>query len=297
MPNEWASTDLGPYLDAAPLAWTLALVGMLVVGSILWLVGGKLAKAGAVMAGFVIGGVGVMGAALAWTEGGPFIIGFGVGGALAGALLALLLFRLWIALTAALLLAAVVPAAVLVWTGQTPTTEPIEDAAATVTDTSAALLQDGSTLGDVAGAVAGVVAENATANPDDAGGAASAADTPAHTFVQTLRDAWEAQLEALRTWWAELPGSQKSVVYGGALGGAAVGLLLGLILPNVAAALQTALAGALLIFGAARVLIERYVGDGGYLPDTPRGIILTLGLITLLGLLIQWTLFRKQTDK
>ena len=130
-----------------------------------------------------------------------------------------------------------------------------------------------------------------------AGDLAVAAAEEAETFVETLKRAWEAQLEAVRTWWTDLPARQKSIVGGGALGGAVVGLLLGLVLPKVAASLQTALAGALLIFGAGRVLAERYTAGTEYLPGSPRSVILTVGLITVLGVLIQWAIFRKRADQ
>jgi len=46
------------------------------------------------------------------------------------------------------------------------------------------------------------------------------------------------------------------------------------------------------------------VADGNYagavadwLPHTPRQTLVALGLITSLGVLIQWTLFHKQADK
>jgi putative flippase GtrA len=88
------------------------------------------------------------------------------------------------------------------------------------------------------------------------------------------------------------------VVYVGVLAGAAAGLVLGLLLPKLSAALQTAIAGALLIYTGAMGLARWQFGDGtSILPDSARGALVAIGLITVLGVVIQWTVFQRRADK
>ncbi len=99
----------------------------------------------------------------------------------------------------------------------------------------------------------------------------------------------------------------------GAAGGFLVGFLLGLALPNPAAALQTALVGAFLLCGGTLLLLQRHAGlfRGAAEPATdaspvaaasvpagvdPRVLLLTVALVTLVGLLLQWTLASRRSD-
>ena len=115
-----AAGGLGALAEHWPWMYTGLLGTGLVVGLVLWLFGGRLASKGVMLTGFVLGGLGAMGAAALWTREGPWLLGLGIGGAVAGVLLAWLLFRIWVALSAAVLLALVVPAATLVWDGAGP---------------------------------------------------------------------------------------------------------------------------------------------------------------------------------
>ncbi len=382
MPTDVFNADVQQVLDAVPLAWAIALGVGFLIGLILWLLGGKLAKAGVVMAGFVLGGLALTSVALAWTAegaavaadvaaaggaggaeaagdvaaaegvpnsgggGGIFLIALGVGGAIAGALLALLLYRLWIALTAAVVLAAVIPAAVLIWTGTAigdadiesepsgAAAELVEDAEDVESDVEVdepapaensnvdeaiepASLRDA--VDDVRDAAveAGreimsdpAVAESLTGDlktdltSDEFKAAAS---EHAKAFLEVLRGVWAEQKAALGQWWDGLGGRQRTTVMGGAVLGGVLGLLLGLILPQFAASVQTALVGSVLMFFTGGALLSKFVsfgggdvegevGAGSWLPTTPRAVLLTVGLITLIGLLLQCTVFKKKSD-
>jgi hypothetical protein len=71
-----------------------------------------------------------------------------------------------------------------------------------------------------------------------------------------------------------------------------------LIVPLIAAAVQSALVGGILILFAGRALLLQYVpAAAGVMPDSWRGVLLSLGLITLLGILIQWSLRAKKDDE
>lgn len=111
--------------------------------------------------------------------------------------------------------------------------------------------------------------------------------------------AWYAELrERLRAWWSELSPAARRGLFVGAGIGALLGLTLGLALPYTAAALQSALAGSILVFLPLRELLARHAPEWtGLLPQSPRATLLWLGLITVLGVLLQWTLFRRRADK
>ena len=106
-----------------------------------------------------------------------------------------------------------------------------------------------------------------------------------------------AQVQQVREWWDQLPGEDKRALLAGMCVGGVVGLVLGFALPYLLASLQSALVGAVLIVFAGRLLLLQYVPDAAsVLPRSGRGILLTVGLITLLGVLVQWTLRGKKAD-
>ena len=104
--------------------------------------------------------------------------------------------------------------------------------------------------------------------------------------------------EQMSSWWSERDSStQMRILLAGGIG-ALIGLLFGLIAPYVAAAVESALVGALLMMFACANLVGVYLPDyGGYLPSGTRSFLVFLGLITVVGVLIQWMIFRKKADK
>ena len=153
--------------------------------------------------------------------------------------------------------------------------------------------------------VAATARENAAVEADAAGkdGAQETPGGPGLPLVdrarllEDVRGVYDQQAEEVRLWWTEMPTAQKRVLQIGALVGAGCGVVLGLAAPLVAAAIQSALIGAVLVFTAARGLIFSFApGMAGVLPAEWRGVLLTIGLITLLGLLIQWALRRRDAD-
>ena len=80
--------------------------------------------------------------------------------------------------------------------------------------------------------------------------------------------------------------------------GLALGRFLGLWKPLVAASVESSLLGGLCWFLAARELLNIYwPWAGERLPRQPHMVLLLVGLITLLGVLIQWTISERQADK
>ncbi len=82
--------------------------------------------------------------------------------------------------------------------------------------------------------------------------------------------------------------------------GVLLGLLLGLIAPNVSASVQTSLVGAvLMMFGTWGILVARGQEPGDVFPFalTELNLLLAVSLITHVGVALQWTIWRKSTDK
>jgi uncharacterized protein YcfJ len=270
MPNE---QQLDTVVQSLPTVATLALIGLLVLGLILWLMGRKLARPACIISGLVLGGLAGFAIANRLSDQGSYVLPLTLGAAIAGALLAALLFRVWMGLSCAVLLALVAPAASLVWQGSTPIFD-LQPAQVALTEAEASPPSDN-------GATAPPTAESALA-----------------AITQRLRQGYEAAAEVVRNWWDDLAPATRSLVIGASVIGAIIGLLLGLILPNTAAIFESALVGAMLIFFAGRTLLREHLPEQtAWLPATPRAMLVTLGLITILGLLIQWTLFRKAADK
>jgi len=250
--------------DAAPAAMTVLLAVTLLVGAILWLSGKRLARPACAVSGLVVGGIGGWAVANQVGETGSYILPLMIGCAIVGALVAAFLFRVWMGLSGAVILAVVVPAASLVWQGTTPpTVEITQDDLPPIE-----LTQDEGEPGFFA-------------QLSDAG-----------------RAAYDEQRELLGAWWDELGTAGRTLIIISALIGAFFGLLIGLIRPHFSASIQSALIGAILIFAAGRQLLLHHLSDQTrWLPATPRGTLLTVGLITIAGLMIQWTLFRRSPDK
>lgn len=251
---------------ALPLAAVGLFAAMVVVGLILWLMGGAVARGACVISGLVLGGVvgWLIGASLA--DQGAYVLPLVLGGSIIGALLAGLLFRVWVAIVGAAVLALVVPIASLIWQGAT--VDPVSfDREAVVNEAMA---------------------------EDEQGQAPSLTESLSRGL-----SAARAQLgDDASAWWDELGPGGRRVVYLGVIVGAVTGLVLGLILPKLAAALQTAIAGAVLIYtGGVGLARWQFGGEASFLPDSARGALVLIGLITALGVVIQWTVFRRRADK
>jgi hypothetical protein len=103
----------------------------------------------------------------------------------------------------------------------------------------------------------------------------------------------------MRKWWAEdLDPAVRWSVMAAAAVVAVGGLVVGLVLPNLGAALAAALVGSILIGGVALRLTGRYLESvHEWLPSSPRRALIALGVMTVIGTLIQWTVTARRTDK
>lgn len=294
MPGEIIETVMG-------VLPTIGLLAVLVVGVVIWLIGRRIARTACAVCGLVLGGLGgyVLGEML--SDQGAFVLPLVIGAGIAGALLAGLLFRVWIALSGAALLALAVPAAVLVWQG-TPAEEPEATASAEVEAEAEA-----ETAADVPDEPAGPVgvAELLRRSLTEEGELAAGEEAERAEVEEVIEAAadvarqwYDEQTQRVSEWWADLgPGTRGTIYLAGAIG-AGLGLVLGLVAPFVAASFESALVGSILLLLAGRELTAMHAsGAAAYFPQSPRMVLVWLGLITVLGFAIQWTLFYRRADR
>lgn len=268
-----ASSDL-------PALWTVLYIVGLLLGAIVWTLGRSLVKPACAISGLVLGGLGGLAVGRALANEGAMVLPLVIGAGIGGALLAALLFRAWVAISGAILLALAVPALMLVWQG-TLAPQP----AATATQEAAAT-QPANQLQPME-----FLPESQEQAREQLQEAVSAAGDKVSDWYSELVD-------RVKLWWQELPSTTRNLVYVAAGVGAVIGLILGLIMPYTAASVESALAGSLLMLLAGRALLDAHWPTGaGWLPQTPRGLLACLGLITVLGVFVQWTLFRRRADR
>ena len=117
------------------------------------------------------------------------------------------------------------------------------------------------------------------------------------TILQTVSDLARAPWEKLRNHWEELPDDQRTSTLGAAGIGALVGFLLGLLMPRLGASAGSALLGTLFMAGgSALILTQSNPHLLEKLDSHTSQCLMALGLITLAGIGIQWTLQRRKTD-
>ncbi|MEM6552555.1 MAG: hypothetical protein AAF750_10575 [Planctomycetota bacterium] len=322
-------------MDQAPGAAVFGLALLVAVGLVLWLLGSRLAKPAAVVSGVVMGASVTASFAGLWAGLDTLTVAFiALGGAILGGVLSGVLFRLWMGLSGALVLAAVVPAAVLVWQGtpgleipsmtnETADTEAPEDQAAV-----SSLDDDGEgeATADADGGEGNALFDFINRNLDEAMQATQPAsesdgnstgpdpdllttDLGGEQAREAMRQVsdqvkvaaktvWLKNAEAVQGWWEQVTPETQKVVYTGALAGGVLGLLLGLLLPTGSAMLQSSVVGALLLLLPGRELIALKLPEyTGFLPGTPRQLVIVLGLITAIGIGLQWMLRRRRAEK
>lgn len=309
---ELNAPEFQPVLDALPAPAALLLGAAVVVGFVIWVLGRKLARPACAISGLVLGGLGGLVVAQKLASQGAMTLPLIIGGSIGGALLAAFLFRVWMGLSGAVLLALLAPAASIVWQG-TPLPEiDVEAARQSIEQpveqerveeerprrpTRATAPRRVRTPRRDAGREPAVEAE-----APEAGTAAWS--LPGAASVEAVRQrvvlVYESQSEAIRAWWDGLGAAGRFLLIAAALIGAGVGLMLGLIAPYWAAGLESALVGSILMLYAGRELAYEYApAVASVLPGegSPRWTLITLGLITLVGAILQWALFRKRADR
>jgi len=295
-----------------PTGMTLVFIALLVLGLIVWLLGRVLAKPACVLSGLALGGAMGLAGSHFIDQSATASFAFAVAGAIAGALLAAMLFRLWVAAVGALLLALIVPAGLVVWEGTPP--PPMQTAAAATSDESAEgespdAAKDAADEEDAAAATSFDKPRGEGASEEEsADGEPPAEEDETSQWRQylaslqaagdALQGLYDKQAASIEQWWDELDDQTRQRIYYGSAVGALIGLLLGVIAPYTAAALESAVAGAMLLFFPGMRLIQHSMDQPPeWLPESPRATLLWLGLITIVGFALQWTLARQNTKK
>ena len=263
-----------------------------VVGVLLLLVGSKLARPCCALSGLLIGGL-CAAAAIDFIEAKRFMIFAVVATAAITCVVSWLAFRLWMGLTAALILALLAPLATMAWQGTTPQLQAESETQTETTltadtdPTDAEPLEAKSILPDLGLILPGT-------EPDQSGEEESQKYTDL-LLKQFDQQVYKPTAELVEQIWQGLSPPTRMTAWVAAAAGAVIGLLLGLILPYGAAGLQSALVGTLLMVFCGLQLLPKDMASR--LTFSPRTTIVVLSLITVHGVGIQWTLFRRKVDK
>lgn len=270
---------IGQGVLEVPWWWLDALlVWLAAVGLVLWLLGRRLIRPALGAVGLIIGAAAMFALATAWiAQHWPNAppAAFATIGGLIGGLAGFLLWRLGVGAIFALAVAIIAPIACLIATGTPgPTIEqPLVELRE---DLRAALNRSGDPVSETPDA--------APAAPQDALG--------------PLTKARDAVRQAVNEWWAALPNGQRWLLGTVCIGGGLLALLIGLALPYFSAALVTALLGSLMLAAPIYRLAD-LIGERAEtaLPQTPRPFLYALLIATLVGALLQWTVFRPRRKK
>ena len=291
MPSD---TDWSTLLELRPELLTVALALITVLGLVLCLLGRRLLRSLCTLTGIAGGG----GAAYALARGGAgdqMLFAWIILGAMAGLVIGWFLFRIWMGVTLALILAVAGSALALLLQDNLPPLVP---------DSARQLWQE---LRAPAAADQPSDDGEGTAEDRATGEAALRAVAEAELglkeLVQTLAAAPRERLKpvvddeakALRTWWRTTSAGNRSIALAAASIGGLGGLIFGLMAPHVTATLVSSLLGAVLVVTSIGLSPLPQLA-----PVVPRSGMARLGavsLITVGGVLVQWTIFRKKTDK
>jgi ElaB/YqjD/DUF883 family membrane-anchored ribosome-binding protein len=311
-------TSIEPYLEQAPAGAGVVMIALVITGLVLWLMGKKIVRITVALTGLLLGSAAAFPLSQQFGAGAHGTLAWVIAGAVAGCLIAWLLFRVWMGLSTAAVFAVLVPGVYLVWVGGAAPTPSEGDDAGEPTSwvQPAAFLQDDTEpqprtnrLFDF-----GDDADDAADTPDTPRNSAvedairseltdqqrQIIDEAKRTFFEAISTAYDRYRARVDEWWAARSDmARKNLTTSVAIGGL-VGLLMGLLMPNLSAAVQTALVGSiLLLYGAWGLLVVNGHDPAESLPFalTGKTVLLALGLITALGIIVQWTVWRKQTDK
>jgi len=239
---------------------------------------------------------------------GSIVLALVIGAAIAGALLSALLFRVWMAISGALIFGLTAAGVVLLLQAAPDELETAEPPVAVESADVEEASEDGGLTIEIPldGITEAVKAGIATAIEDgeDADNTASltidneTAKKIGVSLLDALRGLATYYWDQLKLWWGDSNTGARGGMLLVGLVAAVVGLLLGLVGPYKAASIQSAVAGAVLILFSSFSLFAQLLPEQlSWIPATPRKVLITLGLITMLGLALQWTIFKRKTDK
>jgi len=276
----------------------------LLVGLGLWLLGRKLARPACVFSGLVLGGIGGLVVGEAFSDSGGLVLPMVIGAAIAGALLSALLFRVWMAISGAVIFGLVASSAVLLWQGSAEGGAAEAGALTTLSSEASETEDDGEitltipnevineAIRDLASSAIEGVQEGTTS---ELSLDSETAKQVGSSIIEALRGLAEYYRGELADWWSKAGTGVRGSAAGLGLIAALIGLLLGLIWPYTAASVQSAVAGSvLMLFSSFSLLAQLMPEHLGWLPATPNRVLMCLGLITIVGLALQWIFFARK---
>ncbi len=282
------------------------------VGLFLFVMGRKLVKTAIGLSGLCIGAFAAFIGANQLGVSSQLMLVWVIGGAVAGVLLASLLFRFWMSVSLAALVALAVPAFSVIIEGTTmPASAQVADeltssAPADKEKSDDKLKSTGDATTDKKHPIDLPVnhfsAEDVKKKADEIKKSIGINDQDIEkakqTVMEALQHAYEFQSAHLSGWWDSLKSEgRRNMTITTAIAGL-VGALLGFMLPYFAASIQTSLTGGAILLSTVHGALAAYApAQLDWLPGEPRALLITLGLITLVGVAIQWTLWRKAADK
>lgn len=133
---------------------------------------------------------------------------------------------------------------------------------------------------------------------DDAAGDDLLASAPsADSIMAVLRSVVQGPWEKLSASWQDMSSDSRKSLLGAALIGGLGGFFLGLIFPKLGAAAGSSLLGTLFMAAGCITILTYYNPSVlTHLDNQTSLCLMALGLITLMGIGIQWTLERRRTD-
>ena len=280
--------------NALPILTETARIAIVVVGVLLVLVGGRLVKAACIIGGLALGMISG-GMALAFVDSAAVGVGFMVGLGLLGALGAWLMFRAWVAFAAAVMFAIAAPIGVMVWQG-TSADEVNADNQATIDEIKQRYDSASSELNEDT-----VVQLQTLIDQGDSqslGQADEILKQEGFGVIENARGVVFRNIEQMGQWWSENSSKLQKTLGLAMLIGAGAGFLIGLFLPNFSVSLQSAIVGAVLIVIPGRELVMNHLPQmADLVPTAPRGTLITIGLITVAAIGVQWTLYIRRVDE
>lgn len=302
------TTQATELLDQAAAGGGVMLAIFLVAGLILWALGRSLVRMAVSLSGLAIGGMTAFGLAQSFGAGSDITLAASLAGAIAGCLAAWRVFHVWMGLSMAIVLAWAVPAAMLVWEGPPPPEEASATARAQpdpLTDVGGPATVAPLPLTGAEGGVADGTGPGAAPggfNPEDLAKPLSPqlgeqVAEKGLTLVKAIAGWWQAHREEIHAWWDGLGPAYQKRLLAATGAGALAGLLIGLLLPNLCAAFQTSLVGATLIFVGVRGLLAIFApAQSVWLPTSTRAILITIIVLSCVGMMVQMSQRRKSKD-
>ena len=266
MPDIPATAEITSLFDKLiPIAFQLGLVAMLGMGLVLLLMGQRMVRSACTFAGLVIGGLVAFIICQQTTSGSTMML-WTMGGAVIGAISTVFMYRIWMGVVLMLMLGLAVPSAVLVWQG--------EVGAITCDEFTAAMSQNDVS---VESSMDGNVIEK---------------------INNAIRHIYESQRQFITNWYQGLGKAGRMMVSTCGFIGGLAGLVFGLASPKRAACVVAAFTGSIMVAIAGNGLIAGTSSKyAQWLNNSPRTFIVLIGLITILGVIWQWTIFARKADK